>query len=67
MALGREGFHSYTAQIMDVTQIIAKGICTIPHLKLLGNTAYHVYVMIMFINYDAFQQHECPLQPYIER
>ena len=50
MALGREGFHSYTAQIMDVTQIIAKGICTIPHLKLLGNTAYHVYVIMYDMN-----------------
>ena len=49
MALGREGFHSYTTQIMDVTQIIAKGICTIPHLKLLGNTVYYVYVIMYYM------------------
>jgi hypothetical protein len=50
---------------MDVTQIIAKGICTIPHLKLLGNTAYHVYVIMFDIIIMIYDMIYCLIRIYV--
>lgn len=38
MALGEDGYNKHTANILETTQAIAKGVQTIKGIKLLGGT-----------------------------